>query len=72
MFVDTVCYFAASLSIDEAELLSLLLFVVAQIPLSHHHSSPNINGSLNNHQEQTNQLSPEGMIRVILHRDSAA
>lgn len=71
MFVDTVCYFAASLSIDEAELLSLLLFV-AQIPPSHHHSSPNINGSLNNHQEQTNQLSPEGMIRVILHRDSAA
>uniref|UniRef100_A0A3Q4GER9 non-specific serine/threonine protein kinase n=1 Tax=Neolamprologus brichardi TaxID=32507 RepID=A0A3Q4GER9_NEOBR len=59
MFVDTVCYFAASLSIDEAELSSLLLFVVAQIPPSHHHSSPNINGSLNNHQEQTNQLSPE-------------
>ncbi|XP_031608045.1 serine/threonine-protein kinase DCLK2 isoform X2 [Oreochromis aureus] len=30
-----------------------------KIPPSHHHSSPNINGSLNNHQEQTNQLSPE-------------
>ncbi|XP_008285015.1 serine/threonine-protein kinase DCLK1-like, partial [Stegastes partitus] len=29
------------------------------IPPSHHTSSPNVNGSLNNHQEQTNQLSPE-------------
>ncbi|XP_030590784.1 serine/threonine-protein kinase DCLK2 isoform X2 [Archocentrus centrarchus] len=26
---------------------------------SHHHSAPNVNGSLNNHQEQSNQLSPE-------------
>ncbi|XP_023118001.2 serine/threonine-protein kinase DCLK2 isoform X2 [Amphiprion ocellaris] len=30
-----------------------------KIPPSHHISSPNVNGSLNNHQEQTNQLSPE-------------
>ncbi|KAM9363723.1 serine/threonine-protein kinase DCLK2 [Symphorus nematophorus] len=30
-----------------------------KIPPSHHISSPNVNGSLNNHQEQTNRLSPE-------------
>ncbi|XP_045903426.1 serine/threonine-protein kinase DCLK2 isoform X2 [Micropterus dolomieu] len=30
-----------------------------KIPPSHHISSPNGNGSLNNHQEQTNRLSPE-------------
>ncbi|XP_061574493.1 serine/threonine-protein kinase DCLK2 isoform X2 [Cololabis saira] len=30
-----------------------------KIPSSHHLSSPNINGSLDNHQKQTNQLSPE-------------
>ncbi|XP_041640534.1 serine/threonine-protein kinase DCLK2 isoform X2 [Cheilinus undulatus] len=30
-----------------------------KIPPSHHSSSPNVNGSLNNHQEQTNRLSPE-------------
>ncbi|KAM8772441.1 serine/threonine-protein kinase DCLK2 isoform 5-T5 [Acanthopagrus schlegelii] len=30
-----------------------------KIPASHHVSSPNVNGSLNNHQEQTNRLSPE-------------
>ncbi|KAE8300319.1 Serine/threonine-protein kinase DCLK2 [Larimichthys crocea] len=28
-------------------------------PSSHHISLPNVNGSLNNHQEQTNRLSPE-------------
>uniref|UniRef100_A0A4W6ETG4 Serine/threonine-protein kinase DCLK2 n=1 Tax=Lates calcarifer TaxID=8187 RepID=A0A4W6ETG4_LATCA len=31
-----------------------------KIPPSHHISSPNVNGSLNNHQEQSNRLSPEG------------
>ncbi|KAI3353326.1 hypothetical protein L3Q82_019860 [Scortum barcoo] len=42
---------------------SLFLFVFAsiQIPPSHHISSPNVNGSLNNHQEQTNRLSPEAV-----------
>ncbi|XP_042341145.1 serine/threonine-protein kinase DCLK2 isoform X2 [Plectropomus leopardus] len=30
-----------------------------KIPPSHHISSSNVNGSLNNHQEQTNRLSPE-------------
>ncbi|KAM3622666.1 uncharacterized protein V6R79_001779 [Siganus canaliculatus] len=30
-----------------------------KIPPSHHVSSPNVNGSMNNHQEQTNRLSPE-------------
>uniref|UniRef100_A0A4W6EVM1 Serine/threonine-protein kinase DCLK2 n=1 Tax=Lates calcarifer TaxID=8187 RepID=A0A4W6EVM1_LATCA len=30
-----------------------------KIPPSHHISSPNVNGSLNNHQEQSNRLSPE-------------
>uniref|UniRef100_A0A3B4VBJ8 Serine/threonine-protein kinase DCLK2 n=1 Tax=Seriola dumerili TaxID=41447 RepID=A0A3B4VBJ8_SERDU len=30
-----------------------------KIPPSHHSSSPNVNGSLNNHQEQSNRLSPE-------------
>ncbi|XP_035855994.1 serine/threonine-protein kinase DCLK2 isoform X6 [Sander lucioperca] len=30
-----------------------------KIPPSHHISSSNVNGSVNNHQEQTNQLSPE-------------
>ncbi|XP_051240961.1 serine/threonine-protein kinase DCLK2 isoform X2 [Dicentrarchus labrax] len=30
-----------------------------KIPPSHQVSSPNVNGSLNNHQEQTNRLSPE-------------
>ncbi|XP_060939647.1 serine/threonine-protein kinase DCLK2 isoform X3 [Limanda limanda] len=30
-----------------------------QIPPSHHISSTNVNGSMNNHQEQSNQLSPE-------------
>lgn len=30
-----------------------------KIPPSHHVSSPNVNGSLNNHQEPTNRLSPE-------------
>ncbi|XP_073332180.1 serine/threonine-protein kinase DCLK2 isoform X4 [Pagrus major] len=30
-----------------------------KIPASHHVSSPNVNGTLNNHQEQTNRLSPE-------------
>uniref|UniRef100_UPI0037E708B1 serine/threonine-protein kinase DCLK2 isoform X2 n=1 Tax=Semicossyphus pulcher TaxID=241346 RepID=UPI0037E708B1 len=30
-----------------------------KIPPSHHISSPNVNGSLNNHHEQTNRLSPE-------------
>ncbi|XP_070772798.1 serine/threonine-protein kinase DCLK2 [Enoplosus armatus] len=32
-----------------------------KIPPSHHISSPNVNGSLNNHQEQTNRLSPEAV-----------
>uniref|UniRef100_A0A8C4NT85 Serine/threonine-protein kinase DCLK2 n=1 Tax=Dicentrarchus labrax TaxID=13489 RepID=A0A8C4NT85_DICLA len=31
------------------------------IPPSHQVSSPNVNGSLNNHQEQTNRLSPEAV-----------
>ncbi|XP_069022892.1 serine/threonine-protein kinase DCLK2 isoform X2 [Embiotoca jacksoni] len=30
-----------------------------KVPPSHHVSPSNVNGSLNNHQEQTNQLSPE-------------
>uniref|UniRef100_A0A665TXM2 Serine/threonine-protein kinase DCLK2 n=1 Tax=Echeneis naucrates TaxID=173247 RepID=A0A665TXM2_ECHNA len=30
-----------------------------KIPPSHHISSPNVNGSLNSHQEQNNRLSPE-------------
>ncbi|XP_027138946.1 serine/threonine-protein kinase DCLK2 isoform X3 [Larimichthys crocea] len=30
-------------------------------PSSHHISLPNVNGSLNNHQEQTNRLSPEAV-----------
>ncbi|XP_071359659.1 serine/threonine-protein kinase DCLK2 isoform X2 [Trachinotus anak] len=30
-----------------------------KIPPSHHISLPNVNGSLNNHQEQSNRLSPE-------------
>ncbi|XP_058496419.1 serine/threonine-protein kinase DCLK2 isoform X3 [Solea solea] len=30
-----------------------------RIPPSHHVSSPNVNGSLSNHQEQSNQLTPE-------------
>ncbi|XP_067355916.1 serine/threonine-protein kinase DCLK2 isoform X3 [Channa argus] len=32
-----------------------------KIPPSHHISSPNVNGSLNNHQEQSNRLSPEAV-----------
>ncbi|XP_023259100.1 serine/threonine-protein kinase DCLK2 isoform X8 [Seriola lalandi dorsalis] len=32
-----------------------------KIPPSHHSSSPNVNGSLNNHQEQSNRLSPEAV-----------
>ncbi|XP_044046017.1 serine/threonine-protein kinase DCLK2 isoform X3 [Siniperca chuatsi] len=32
-----------------------------KIPQSHHISSPNVNGSLNNHQEQTNRMSPEAV-----------
>ncbi|XP_031132668.1 serine/threonine-protein kinase DCLK2 isoform X3 [Sander lucioperca] len=32
-----------------------------KIPPSHHISSSNVNGSVNNHQEQTNQLSPEAV-----------
>ncbi len=41
---------------------------IQQIPPSHHVSSPNVNGSLNNHQAepQTNQLSPEGMSPLLL------
>ncbi|XP_078118926.1 LOW QUALITY PROTEIN: serine/threonine-protein kinase DCLK2 [Sander vitreus] len=32
-----------------------------KIPPSHHISSSNVNGSVNNHQEETNQLSPEAV-----------
>ncbi|XP_074485526.1 serine/threonine-protein kinase DCLK2 isoform X1 [Sebastes fasciatus] len=32
-----------------------------KVPPSHHISSSNVNGSLNNHQEQTNRLSPEAV-----------
>uniref|UniRef100_A0AAQ6A423 Serine/threonine-protein kinase DCLK2 n=1 Tax=Amphiprion ocellaris TaxID=80972 RepID=A0AAQ6A423_AMPOC len=50
--------FPFALSIYETKHSSLFGFFL-QIPPSHHISSPNVNGSLNNHQEQTNQLSPE-------------
>ena len=40
--------------------LFLFSFLFQQIPPSHHVSSTNVNGSMNNHQEQSNQLSPEG------------
>lgn len=42
-------------------LISIFVCVcILQIPPSHHVSSPNVNGSLNNHQEQSNRPSPEG------------
>lgn len=41
-------------------------FCILQTPPSHHISSSNVNGSLNNHQEQTNRLSPEGTSSPLL------
>uniref|UniRef100_A0A8C2Z1E8 Serine/threonine-protein kinase DCLK2 n=1 Tax=Cyclopterus lumpus TaxID=8103 RepID=A0A8C2Z1E8_CYCLU len=35
-------------------------FCILQVPPSHYISSSNVNGSLNNHQEQSDRLSPEG------------
>lgn len=42
-------------------------FCILQIPPSHHISSANVNGSLSNHQEQTNRLSPEGTSSPFLY-----
>uniref|UniRef100_A0A8C6KLJ9 Serine/threonine-protein kinase DCLK2 n=1 Tax=Nothobranchius furzeri TaxID=105023 RepID=A0A8C6KLJ9_NOTFU len=40
-------------------LLKMVFVPLPQIPASHHNSYPKVNGSLNDHQEKSNPLSPE-------------